>query len=171
MVASMLDCRQIYASNHRRRLDTPGGIVGGEGAQPMVNPGMAPIGQCPRLGHDGRPVCSYNLGIFCTVEFLAYENTKIWRKNTIINVSRHVLQFVCLPVQNMPSSRILVAHVSVMTSHCCTVGFSCALCSPSTEFSGCVFLLQSMSIHHCLFLEARLCWNYFHWQKKESEKK
>lgn len=45
----MFDCRQIYASNHRRRLDTPG-IPGGEGAPQMVNPGMAPIGQC--LGLD-----------------------------------------------------------------------------------------------------------------------
>ena len=48
----MLDCRQIYASNHRRRLDTPGGIPGAEGAQQMVNPGMAPIGQRFGVGLD-----------------------------------------------------------------------------------------------------------------------
>ncbi|XP_076443846.1 E3 SUMO-protein ligase PIAS2-like isoform X2 [Babylonia areolata] len=36
--------RQIYASNQRRRLETPGGIAGGEPTQQMVNPGMAPIG-------------------------------------------------------------------------------------------------------------------------------
>ncbi|KAK7116027.1 E3 SUMO-protein ligase PIAS2-like isoform X1 [Littorina saxatilis] len=35
--------RQIYASNHRRRLDATG-IDGGDAAPQMVNPGMAPIG-------------------------------------------------------------------------------------------------------------------------------
>ena len=102
---------------------------------------------------------------------LNFQHTKIqWfeEKNTIINVSRHVLQFVCLPVQNMPSSGILVAHVSVMTSHCCTVGFGLALCVVSA--------LNSQDLYFCckvwaftiffLLLEAGPCWNYFHREKK-----
>ena len=63
-----------------------------------------------------RPVYSYNLGIFCTSKLSAYENMKKKREKTpqmIINIFRHVLLFICFPVQNIPSSGFSVVHVQV----------------------------------------------------------
>ena len=35
------------------------------------------------------------------------------KKKNGINISRYVLQFICFPVWDMPSSGVLVAHVYV----------------------------------------------------------
>ena len=45
----------------------------------------------------------------------------------IINISRHDLWFICCPVQNMPSSGVLVARVSLTTSRYCSVSFCIAV--------------------------------------------
>ena len=39
---------------------------------------------------------------------------KIKINNANVGISRHVLQVVCFPVQNMTSSGSLLAHVSVL---------------------------------------------------------
>ena len=48
------------------------------------------------------------------LKFSAYQDMggkgKKERKKMTINISRYVLQFTCFPVQNMPSSGVLVAH-------------------------------------------------------------
>jgi len=67
------------------------------------NGGLKELAQNPR---ECRPVYLYNSGVFCMVKFSAYEN-----KNMIMNISGHVLLFLCFLVQNMPSSGFLVAHV------------------------------------------------------------
>ena len=53
-----------------------------------------------------RPVYLYDLSVFCTLNFLAYEKEK-----EILNISSQILQFICFSVRNMLSSRFLVAHV------------------------------------------------------------
>ena len=50
------------------------------------------------------------------------------KTNMIINNSRHVLWFVCFPVQNMPSSGLLGGtRVSLTTSRCRSCQFLCSL--------------------------------------------
>ena len=58
-----------------------------------------------------RPVYLNDSGVFCMLKFSVYENKKI---NTSMNISGHVLLFLCFPVRNMPSSGFSVAHVSVL---------------------------------------------------------
>ena len=69
------------------------------------NGGLKELAQNPR---ECRPVYLYNSGVFCMVKFSAYENEN---KNMIMNISGHVLLFLCFLVQNMPSSGFSVAHV------------------------------------------------------------
>ena len=44
-------------------------------------------------------------------KFSAYENTKILKTNTIINILHMFYDWFVFPVWNMPSSGVLVAHV------------------------------------------------------------
>ena len=43
-------------------------------------------------------------GVFCTPTYSAYEKT-------VGNISRHVLQFICFPVQDMPSCGCFTLHL------------------------------------------------------------
>ena len=64
------------------------------------------------------------MGIFCTPKFSTYENMTIKINNANVSISRHVLQFVCFPVQNMTSSGFLLEHVSVLHSLAAVVSVS-----------------------------------------------
>ena len=63
---------------------------------------------------------------FCTPKFWAYKNRIFKKQKTHKNISRHILWFVCFPVQNMPSCGFFGGIcVSLATSY---VGFCIALC-------------------------------------------
>ena len=71
----------------------------------------------------------------------------------IINISSHVLQFICFPGQNKPSSGVLMTTVSLATSWF----LYCALCSLDTEFSAvlskvCIATAKNKHLpFHCAF--------------------
>ena len=97
----------------------------GRVGEPYQQPQVSPACPCPLPPGQGehsyvnRPAYSCSLGIFCTPTFSAYENTKIEKRKNKIKYfetslavcSFSILRFVHFPVQNMPHSGLLVAHV------------------------------------------------------------
>ena len=76
---------------------------------------------------------------------LDFQHMKIKNKNMIINIFSRVSRFVCLPIQNMPSSGFLMACGGLATSRCPSVGFCIALCVVSA--------LNSQGLYfHCIVL-------------------
>ena len=99
-----------------------------------------------------RPVYPHDFVVFCTLKFSAF----------IVNISRHVLQFICFPVQNMHSWVFSGICVSLATSHCHSVSFCFALCViPSLKWRAVESwaCISAAKYEHLPFL-GKPCWNY-----------
>ena len=75
-----------------------------------------------------------------------------------MNISSHVLQFVCFPGQNKPSSGVLMTTVSLATSCCHIIGFCIVLCvvltlnSQAVLSKACIATAKNKRLpFHCTF--------------------
>ena len=111
-----------------------------------------------------RPVYSHNLSVFCLPKFSAYENTQILKMNTILNISTHVLWFVCFSsLEYAQFWGFSGTCVSLTTSRCRSFSFHIVLCVVSALNSWAIqseaFISPAKYQYLPFFLKPS--WNYF----------